>query len=417
MKTIATLIVLVASLQLPAQTSQGRLKLYIDCQQTQCDLDFMRQQITIADFMRDRQTADVHILITTQSAGNGGQQYTIQMIGLHSFSQLTDTTSFFTKPADTENDIRTAMISRIKTSLVPFLIKAGQAGQVAVCFENKEGKSNEPVEKDKWNYWVFSFGGAVDLSGDKNYKETYLRGNFSASRVTEASKIDFSFYNSTSKNMYTFEDGNGKATLKTHNSFMEARHSYIKSLGPKWSAGYEATYYKSSYDNIRAGLGMEAGVEYNIFPYKASSSKFLVIRYMLEAESRNYLQETIYNKKQQALFSNELGVYASFRQPWGSISSFVSWYNYLHDIAKNNLSIRANVELRLFKGLSLGFYGNASLINDQLNLAKGGASTEEVLLRLKALSTNFNYYTGISLNYRFGSSLNNFVNPRFTDGY
>ena len=76
----------------------------------------------------------------------------------------------------------------------------------------------------------------------------------------------------------------------------------------------------------------------------------------------------------------------------------------------------ANLELKIIKGISINFYGTASLINDQLSLARQGASSQEVLLKLKALATNFNYYTGIGINYKFGSKFNNFVNPRFTSG-
>ena len=78
--------------------------------------------------------------------------------------------------------------------------------------------------------------------------------------------------------------------------------------------------------------------------------------------------------------------------------------------------MNANVELQLFKGISINFYGNASLIKDQLHLSKQGATSQEILLKLKALSTSYNYYTGMGISYRFGSKFNNIVNPRFTNG-
>jgi hypothetical protein len=64
----------------------------------------------------------------------------------------------------------------------------------------------------------------------------------------------------------------------------------------------------------------------------------------------------------------------------------------------------------------LTLYTSASIINDQLNISKSGADPQEVLLKLKALSTSYNYNTGIGLRYRFGSAFNNIVNPRFTNG-
>jgi len=393
-----------------ASAQSSRLKLFIDCQQVRCDLDFIRQQIPVADFVRDRQASDVHILISTQPAGSGGQKYNVQLLGQQQFSNLSDTCSFFTNPAQTENDIRGMLVNKISQALVPFLLKAGQGGQVTVSFSGK-ADSAAPIT-DKWNYWVISVGGYLYLSGDNNYKESSLEGNFSASRTTNKSNIDFSLWTNSSRNRYVID----KSVLKTSNENLQAVHTYVLSLSKRWSAAYELTFRKSTYSNLKSSGSAGIGIEYNIYPYKLSSNKFLVVRYKLSAKKRSYMQETIFNKTKETLFYNDLGVYARFTQPWGSISSFVSWYNYLHDFSANNLSFYANAELRLFKGLSLNFYGEASVINDQLSLAKGGATAEEVLLRLKALSTSFNYYTGIGLNYRFGSKYNNFVNTRFTNG-
>ena len=69
--------------------------------------------------------------------------------------------------------------------------------------------------------------------------------------------------------------------------------------------------------------------------------------------------------------------------------------------------------MRLFKGFSFNIYGDYSRIRDQINLRKGGASEEEVLLRQRQLATGFEYFAGFGVTYRFGSIYNNIVNPRF----
>jgi hypothetical protein len=91
----------------------------------------------------------------------------------------------------------------------------------------------------------------------------------------------------------------------------------------------------------------------------------------------------------------------------------LGYSNYFHDWSKNNVSLNGNVEMRITKGLSLNFGGGGSLIHDQLGLVKGGASTEEVLLRRKELATQFQYFTMFGFSYTFGSIYNNVVNPRF----
>ena len=77
------------------------------------------------------------------------------------------------------------------------------------------------------------------------------------------------------------------------------------------------------------------------------------------------------------------------------------------------MSLNGYLDLRIAKGLSVNFGGGASLIHDQLGLVKGGATTEEVLLRRKELATQFQYFTSFGFTYTFGSIYNNVVNPRF----
>ena len=53
------------------------------------------------------------------------------------------------------------------------------------------------------------------------------------------------------------------------------------------------------------------------------------------------------------------------------------------------------------------------MIHNQLSLVKGGASTEEILLRRKQIKTQYYIFTHFSITYTFGSIYSNVVNPRF----
>ncbi|MDQ3845636.1 MAG: hypothetical protein M3342_16745 [Bacteroidota bacterium] len=394
-----------------------RLKLYIDCTQSYCDFDYIRQQLPIVDFVQDRKESDFHILIITQRTGNGDKQYSLLFLGQGSLAASADTLFFFIPSTASQNEIREQVVKHIKAGLLPYLVKRGQLQNVAISFTNNTA-SQQTAEsnKDKWNNWVFRIGGRAHFSGDKNYKEKNIGTNISASRVTDGSKIEFFLHNSTERNTYNLLENGIKTELKTRNEYLEAEQNYVKSLSRKWSLAFSTDLRKSTYDNLKQGWGTSVGVEYNLYPYTLSSTKFLVLRYELELNRRHYLEETIYNKTKETLFSNEIGLYAAFTQPWGNIRSGISWYHYLHDFSKNNLSVNAHVELQVFKGISFNLFGSGSLINDQLSLSKSGVSAEEILLRLKALSTSFNYYTGVGLTYRFGSRFNNFINPRFSNG-
>lgn len=415
-KTLLLSLIILTTQTLHAQSATAKLKLFIDCGQMDCDFNYIREQIPVTDFVRDRKESDIHILITSQSAANGGEKYDVLFFGQNSWLNSNDSIYFFTLPNSSEDNVRKQLVKVIQAGIVSYLVKAGQINSLHLSFEKVDTNTLKAPAIDKWNNWVFSIGGRGRFRGDKNYKEKNLAANGSAARVTETSKLQLSFYKSTSRNSYIIDENGEKDVLKTTNNFSEAELEYVKSISPKWSWAAEAAFRKSSYDNIKNSASIEGGIEYNIFPYKISGSKFFALRYMIEVKKRNYIEETIYDKSKEVLYSGNFGAYMYFTQPWGSISTGATWYNYFHDLSKNNFSLDANLELKLFKGISINFYGNASLIKDQLSLAKQGASSQEILLRLKALATNFNYFTSVGFNYRFGSKFNNFVNPRFTNG-
>ena len=414
-KTLLLAICCLTMLTANAQPPSAKLKLYIDCGETYCDFNYIREQIPVTDFVRDRKESDIHILITSQSAANGGEKYDVLFFGQNSRVNHNDSIYFFTQPNSSEDNVRKQLVKVIQAGIIPYLVKAGQIDKLNLSFE-KDTSSKRLATIDKWNNWVFSIGGRGRFRGDKNYKEKHLAINGSAARVTETSKLQFSFYKSTYQNTYVIDENGDKSLLKTTNNYSETELEYVKTISPKWSWAIESAFRKSSFNNLKSSASAAAGIEYNIFPYKMSGSKFFALRYMVEVNKRNYIEETIYDKLKETLYSGNFGAYLYFTQPWGSISSGATWYSYFHDLSKNNFSLDANLELKLFKGISINFYGNASLIKDQLSLAKQGASSQEILLRLKALATNFNYYTSVGINYRFGSKFNNFVNPRFTNG-
>lgn len=410
------LVLLICGTAVFAQADSRKTRLFIECTEGNlCNLDFIRKELPVVDFVQDRFQADIHVLIITQPAGNAGSAHTILFIG-RTEPVRQDTAVFYTSANATEDENRKLMIRQVKLGLVPWLLRSRSAALVEISFREQDAEANKTTSHDKWKGWVFMAGGRLSLNGDKNYHEHNIGFDASATKITPGYKTGLSFYQSSSKNKYSYVEAGEKVTLKTLNEYRYIKHDYIKSLGPRWSAGYEVEYVHSTYDNYKSGFSFSPGIEYNIFPYSMSSNKFLAIRYRLEGERRIYLEETLYGKEREWLFSHELGAYAAFAQKWGSIYGSLNWYNYVHDLSKNNLSFYVETELRLIKGLMLTFYTSASIINDQLNIAKSGADPQEVLLKLKALSTSYNYNTGLGLRYRFGSAFNNIVNPRFTNG-
>jgi len=125
------------------------------------------------------------------------------------------------------------------------------------------------------------------------------------------------------------------------------------------------------------------------------------------------MEETIFDKTSETLYNQSLTITLEVREPWGSVSTSVEGSHYFHNFSKNRLELWGNIDLRIFKGLSLDIFGRYERIHDQLSLPKGEATLDEVLLRRKELATDYDYSISIGLRYTFGSVYSNVVNPRF----
>lgn len=213
MKKIILLILLLiqCSIFLSAQNeikNKARLKVFIDCSNTFCDMSYIRTEINIVDFMLDRLVADVHVLITELTTGGGGSKYQIILFGQNQFRNKSDTLQFTTSPIATEFEERDQLLTYIKLGLIPYIAKTEAAKDVVLNFkkagsaEIKRDTSNS-VTKDPWNYWVFRIGIDGNLSADEVYKSSRLSSNFSVNRITDKLKIGFDAY--VGKNQSTFK--------------------------------------------------------------------------------------------------------------------------------------------------------------------------------------------------------------------
>jgi hypothetical protein len=397
-----------------------RVKVFIDCSSTWCDMDFIKTEITLVDFLLDRLAADVHVLVTSQQTGSGGTKYQLIFFGQNYFKEMQDTLHFSTDANATDFEIRDVLIRYIKLGLAAYVAKTSSAKNVIINMKQPEADKNartEPVKKDPWNYWVFRFGTNGGINADANYKNLRYSGNFSINRITDDLKVSFSMYANKNKSAFEFDNGSGsieKFTVNNHG--LNFSHSLVKSINNHWSWGYEANYNQSTFSNLKGQLFASTGIEYDIYPYKDVNNKLFTISYSLDARNNKYYDTTIYEKTRETLFSHSVKANMTFNQKWGSASAGISYQNYLNNWKYFNLGMNAFINVRITGGLSFNVGAFGALTRDQLFLPKSGASEQEVLTRRRQLASGYNYYTSFGINYRFGSKLNNFVNPRFDGG-
>ncbi len=384
-------------------------RVYIDC--TRCDQDYIRTEINFVNYVRDRQDADIHVLITTQRTGAGGLEYTIAFIGLKAYEDFQNTLKYISGATDTEEEIRKGMAKVLKMGLVAAAARTSIGESIDVSFKEKESTKPTAVE-DKWNFWVFNLGVNSFLMGQQSTKFANFSGNASANRVTLESKLRLGINADWDEQKFSY----GEDTITSRSDSRSFSGMYVKSLSEHWSIGGWVDAIHSTYRNTDLSVTPSPAIEFNVFPYSMSTRRQFRFLYRLNWSYVHYLEETIYDKTKETLWSQSLTATLELIEPWGTVSTSVSGSHYFHDPTKYQVNVFGRLSIRIIKGLRLSVFGSYGRINDQLNLAKGDLSIDEVLLRRKELETNYSYFMSFGLNYSFGSIFSNVVNPRFGSG-
>lgn len=386
------------------QLRQEAPKVFLDCHQ--CDLDFIRTEITFVNLVRDRKTADVHVMVTIAATGAGGREYTLAFIGLNGYFDIRNTLKYIANQTDTSDDERRGLVRVLKMGLVPYAAKTSLGDFLDVNFDKKLPPA---VTEDIWNFWVFNVGLSGNLSGEESRKYSSGSGWFSANRVTPERKLRLGLSASFNHSDYVVD---GERIVSDADS-ESLSGLYVVSLNDHWSAGSWLSFSASSYNNIVFAANPAPAVEFNLFPYAESTRHQLRVLYRIGYTYQKYHELTIFDKFQDGYFGQTLTMTLEVKEPWGNISSSLQGSNMLHDFSKNRLEFWGGVNLHVLRGLSLNLYGNYSRIHDQLSLAKSEATLEEILLQKKALATAYRYGFSVGVSYTFGSIFSNIVNPRF----
>lgn len=389
-----------------------KVKVFLDCTQY-CDFDFVRSEMKMVDFVRDRFQSDVHILITRESSSAGGSQQRLTLLGLKRFIGMNDTLTYFDEPGVTDDEKRKQLVQYLKLGLMRYIAKTAMGKKMLINMpvdSTESGKIiNNQVAKDKWNYWVYQFGASTSFNGNENNRSGSWNAYVNADRETEKWKTNIYLSADKSTNVFTDSSGETKFKRKNYNGGFQVS----KSINQHWSIGLSSSYSKSLYSNIRDGINIQPRLEYSLYPYKKFNSDRIVVQYYLGPQYIHYYDTTVYFKLREWQIQQSINILTSFNKPWGNINIGVFFSNYFDDLKKNNLSFNGAISWKIAKGLQFGIYGFYGLIHDQIGLRKGAATRDQLLINNRELLSTFQYNLGFGFSYRFGSISNNIVNPRF----
>ncbi|HUF28457.1 MAG TPA: hypothetical protein VMM18_15880 [Gemmatimonadaceae bacterium] len=400
-----------------ARAQAAGLGVFLDCNAPNCESSHIRNEIPYADWVRDRADADVHVLVTSEQTGSGGRAYQLTFIGLRAFDGDSTTVHLGVEPSTAAAEARDRLTRRIAQGLVRYLVHTGVADAISVTpapsiagapIPDSPGPANDP-----WNAWVFSVGLDGSLDGETRETEHEFSLQVEASRVTADWKLEIELEGEYNRNRFELSDGPFTSITRDWGVDGFAAHSVARF----WSAGLAVRVGTSTRENQDLRVRVAPAIEYSVFPYSEFSRRQLTVRYSVGANHWDYLEQTLYGMQNEQRWDQALELALELQQRWGSAETRLAGSHFLHDISRYRLEVGGELDIRLFRGLSLDIGAGYARVHDQLYVqAEDDYTDEEILLRLRALQTNYRYQTRIGLRYTFGSIYNSVVNPRLGQG-
>ena len=377
---------------------------FLDC--SFCDSNFIRDRVSYVNYVRDKQVADIHLLVTSMSTGSGGRTYTLAYYGLEDFEGLSQTLEYTSSQDLSRNEVLEGLSRTIELGLVPYLAQTPLAAQLQVQFNGSNVE--KPVVVDPWNNWVFEVNGSGYFEKEASRDRYRWSGSFSADRVTETWRIRSQVYTNEDVRRFDTDDGGIESTQRRAGAW----GSIVRSISDHWSLGYSSSANTSTYTNLDLSISTGPAVEFNVFPYTEATRREFTFAYRMNYRFQDYTEITVFDKTKESLVRQSLEARLRLKEKWGETSASIEGSSYLHDPSKNRIEFSGQIRLRVAKGLSLRLSSGLELIHDQLYLEKGDASLEDVLLQQRQLATTYEVRSSIGLSYTFGSIYNNVVNTR-----
>lgn len=394
--------------------SSDALKVFLDCRgdtDLGCSTDFFVIELPYVTWTRDRLFADVQFLVTAIQTGSGAFQYTVTALGRGRYAGRADTTTVLTLPNEAEDGVRRKLSRTFGLLLVPYVRTTNAAARLRVVYDAPTGarQASPSSVKDPWNFFTVEIRANGFYSSESRQSSGNLFNDFRVRRVTEQSAMRFGVFQST---RYSSFEVNDSTTITNTIRRATVFGRGVKAVSPRLSIGALANVGYDEFNNTKVVFRAAPVIEYNIFPWSQATSRQLAISYGIGPRFFRWRQPTIFDKTAEWRIQQELVVGSDIRQSWGSVNLSMRYASFLPEATKWNLGVNGETNLNLFRGLSLNIGGGASLIRDQIFLAKRGQTPEEILTQQRALASNYNVFVFTGLSYTFGSIYNSVVNPR-----
>ena len=117
-----------------AQDANGRLKVYLDC--NDCFGDYIREEVDMVEYVRDPAEADVHIIVSRSPIpAAAASNSAVALIGLGRFKGMDFKLRAISQSGDTEDTQRQRLATAITIGLLNYLSSDGVKGGLTVEVE------------------------------------------------------------------------------------------------------------------------------------------------------------------------------------------------------------------------------------------------------------------------------------------
>ena len=381
-----------------------KIKVFLSCR---CDDDFLKQNTLFFDYVRDMSLSDIEVFVFEITNASGGRNYTFNFNGKNNFINKENQINAVIPKNISLNKSREILLNTYKLGMASFLSNTDYQNEIDVNFTNEKIITDQK-KLDTWKNWVFEVYGSFNFENEKSINEEEFNLGFDVDRVTEIWRVrsDFEF----DRSIKFFSGGEQNYSSERESLYFSG--SLVRSISNHFSTGFFSSYRHDTFRNYKSSINISPAVEYNFIPYNEVLTREVTLAYKLGYNIYNYIEETIYEFEDQKMFNHSLTLNLRFREKWGSVYSYLVASQFLDLPEQNRLTINNNINLRIVRGLSLRISAYFRFIRDQINLPKGQASVEDLLLRQRQISTNYQNRISMGLSYTFGSIFNNIVNNR-----
>ena len=289
-----------AAQRAPEPNGADLLRVFLDC--GPCDDEYLRREIAFVNYVRDRRDAQVHVLITRENTGGGGDAWTLDFYGIDDFSGMDDQLVFYTTQDDTDDSERRALAQMLRLGLVRYAAQTPLGQQLRVSTSPRVARwararvTNAQPQDDPWNFWVFRTRLNMFFDAEERESRQSVSGSISANRDTEMWKMRVGFFTNYREDTFQLTDSTFSNVRRS--SSLDAR--FVKSVGEHVGIGFGGSAISSNFRNQDLTLRGAPAIEYNFFPYSESTRRQFTVTYTAGYNAFRYIEPTIFDRHGRA---------------------------------------------------------------------------------------------------------------------